>query len=130
MSAVHEQMAMDYGRLHTVDTLYTASMRALNDAMTAMSPLVASGASGIDSSDLIKMFAPGSARHFRFRSAFCIGAIASLEQRTAIAAPFNRALGFGSPVPLRPLTGDEKFAKLADRLHAMGMSGVIEETFK
>lgn len=124
------QEALDFGLLYGVDDAYRKSMRALEDAFDVMSPLVAQGATKIDASDLGKMFTPGSGRHFRYRAAFAIGALSSYETRQRIILPFNNALGFGEPQPLKPMTAAEELARLKQRCVArFGAAGaeLVEE---
>lgn len=89
------QAALDFGLGYRVDEEFKISMRALNDAYEAAGNIVVAGATGIDKSDLPKMFEPGSGRHLRYKAVFTIGTLASLELRRRALEPLARAWGLG-----------------------------------
>lgn len=92
----HAQAKFDFGRRHTADSFFGESMLALRDAYNGAGNLVVAGATGIDESDLPKMFKPGSGRHLRYEAVFKIGALEStgLELRRHILEPLATSYGF------------------------------------
>lgn len=80
-----------------VDVCFRRVMRALEDAQEAAGGnLVVAGATGIDKSDLSKMFDPGSGRHMRLKALPQIAALrtTSMELRRRILEPLAELLGF------------------------------------
>lgn len=80
-----------------VDAAFRKVMLALADAQEAAGGnLVVAGATGIDKSDLSKMFEPGSGRHMRLKALPQIGALAStsMELRRRILEPLAELFGF------------------------------------
>lgn len=105
----HLQASFDFGRRHTLDTFYGDSMLALRDAYNAGGNLVVAGATGIDESDLPKMFKFGSGRHLRYEAVFKIGALEStgLELRRRILEPLATSFGFELKLH-EPITHEER----------------------
>lgn len=105
----HLQGKFDFGRSFGCDSFFADSMLALRDAYQAAGNLVVAGATGIDESDLPKMFKPGSGRHLRYEAVFKIGALQStgLELRRRILAPLATSFGF-ELTEREPLTPEER----------------------
>jgi hypothetical protein len=99
-------------------------MRALEDAYNAAGNLVVAGATGIEKSDLPKMFEPGSNRHMRFKAVFQIGEIdgVSTELRHRILAPLAQHFGFRLCLPY---SDKDRAQLLADYILAMDLGELL-----
>lgn len=115
------QAKFDFGRRYTADDFFGSSMLALRDAYSAAGNLVVAGATGIDESDLPKMFKPGSGRHLRYEAVFKIGALEStgLELRRRILEPLATSFGFDL-TQRDPLTHEERAATAEAVINALG----------
>lgn len=126
------QQAIDFSRAQELelaqsidqgDAQWRKSMRVLNDIYIAAGNIVVAGATGIDKSDLPKMFDPGSGRHLRYQAVFTLGRFASLEMRRRALEPLATSWGLGI-CALVPMTAEEKAAKFEAALLALGPIGV------
>jgi hypothetical protein len=116
------QPTLDFGLTYRVDEEFKSSMRALNDAYEAAGNLVVAGATGIDKSDLPKMFEPGSGRHLRYKAVFTIGTLASLELRRRALEPLAECWGLKVSVP-EPMDDKDARVVLEAALRALGPVG-------
>ncbi len=109
MKAKHEepQTNLPFGTAYTPDDEFRFSMLALHDAYVAAGNLVVAGATGIEKSDLVKMFEPGSGRHFRYKAVFQLGPYASMELRRRALKPLARCWGLDICDPKPPITEKE-----------------------
>lgn len=111
------QGKLPFGQAYTPDQEFGFSMHSLKDAYDAASNLVIAGATGIDKSDLPKMFEPGSKRHLRYQAVFHIGTFASMELRRRALMPLARCWGFEVVDP-RPAMTDKERADIAEAVIA------------
>ncbi len=102
------QGSLPFGHAYTPEQEFGFSMRALSDVMDAAGNLVIAGATGIDKSDLPKMFEINSNRHFRFKAAFQMGPLASMELRRRALEPLARCYGFALTTPKPPKTKEQR----------------------
>ncbi len=98
------QGSLPFGQAFTPEQEFDKSMRPLKDAYEAASNIVVAGATGIDKSDLAKMFEPGSNRHLRYKAVFQIGLYASMELRRKALKPLARCWGLDICDPKPPPT--------------------------
>lgn len=102
------QGSLPFGVTQTPDDAFGKSMLALHDAYEAAGNLVIAGATGIDKSDLVKMFKPGSDRHLRYSAVFHIGCFASHELRRRALKPLANCWGLDICEPKPPRTDKER----------------------
>jgi hypothetical protein len=116
----YSQGSLDFGRSFLTDDAFSTSMLALRDAYMAAGNMVAAGATGIDRSDLPKMFEFGSGRHLRYKAVFQIGALdsTSRELRRRILEPQAKLFGFDL-VDHEPMTDKERADRLEAAMRAM-----------
>lgn len=88
------QEAFNFGRLWNLDDEYKKVFRAADDAKDQIGLIVAAGASGMKSPDIIKTFEPNSGRHLRMHTVMALGAAAGPDARRAIITPVARLFGF------------------------------------
>lgn len=116
-------LELDFGLAHLADRAVRDTTRAVSDAVDRLSIGVAAGATNVDASDLRKQLDMVNSRYLSLGSTIRIGARATLDDRLAIATPFNRALGFGRPIPEREMTDAEARHRLEGALRALGDVG-------
>lgn len=105
------QSLLDFAapRIVTPRDPFAESMRALEDAYDAIGNLQCAGATGIEKSDLPKMFEPGSNRHMRYRAVWQIGELAPAESRRRIITPLAAHFGLGVCDPLSDRERADRF---------------------
>ncbi len=104
----HPQGNLPFGTAYTPDDEFRFSMLALHDAYLAAGNLVVAGATGIDKGDLVRMFEPGSGRHFRYKAVFQLGTYASMELRRRALRPLARCWGLDICDPKPPKTPEQR----------------------
>ncbi len=119
------QEDLNFGRLYRLDEEYKTAFRATEDSIDQIGLIVAAGASGMESPDLNKTFAPNSGRHLRLRTVMAVGAVAGFDARRAIVTPIARLFGFDVQ-PQRPrLTPEERIARTERRIvERFGQAGL------
>jgi len=122
------QEALDFGRDHRVSEGQRSILRVLNDAVDAVSLIVAAGACGCRTQDLSDSLSGRSNRYMRIEWVIAIRDVSPPDFRQRI----NEALvGPGYKIePIKPLDAKEKLARLEARIAArFGQAGVelVEE---
>jgi hypothetical protein len=122
------QEALDFGRDHRVSEGQRSIIRVLNDAVDAVSLIVAAGACGCRTQDLSDSLSGRSNRYMRIEWVIAIRDVAPPDFQQRI----NQALiGPGFKVEaIKPLRPEEKLARLEARIASrFGQAGVelVEE---
>jgi hypothetical protein len=119
------QSELNFGRLYRLDEEYKAAFRATEDTVDQVGLIVAAGASGMESPDLNKTFAPNSGRHLRLRTTMAIGAVAGFDARRAIITPIARLFGFDVQPQKPRMTPEQRIARMEARvMERFGQAGV------
>jgi hypothetical protein len=116
------QGSLEFGRLYRLDDEFKTAFRAVENAVDAVGLIVAAGASGMDTPDLSKTFAPNSGRHLRLRTVMGVGAVAGLDDRRRIIQPIARLFGFDIQ-QAKPMDDKEARVRLEEALKALGPIG-------
>ena len=117
------QQGLDFGHGDGLSRAYRKVLRAVDDAVDAITLATAAAACDCRSSDLAKVLAGEENRYLRVEWIMAIGAVAPVFHRTRICEEFAAWLGF-AVLPARPPTPEEKLARL-ERLciERMGAAG-------
>lgn len=123
------QASLDYGSDFRVTEAHRQLMRAVNDAVDAISLIVAAGACGCRTPELADVLAGRSNRYLRVEWMLAIADVAPIDFKLKIANALVGWLGF-RPEAQKPLKPEEKLARLEQRIVAkFGPAGVelVEE---
>jgi hypothetical protein len=123
------QEALDFGRDHRVTEAHRAILRALNDAVDAVSLIVAAGSCGCRTSELSDALSGRTNRYMRIEWVLAIADVAPADFKHRIAVAFTSWLGLRVEVQ-RPLRAEEKLARLEARIASrFGQAGLelVEE---
>lgn len=123
------QESLDFGRSHRVAAAYRKVLRALNDAVDAVGLLQAAGACDARKTELHDALADREGRYIRLEWLLAICDIAPADYRARIVTAFVEWQGL-AVIPVKPLTAEEKLARLEQRLIAkLGAAGqeIVEE---
>ncbi len=126
------QGALDFGRSYRVEQAYSKLLRAIADAVDAVGLLQASGACDCSKSDLAAALSGREHRHLRVEWLMAICDVAPPDFKTRIIDALVAWQGL-SVVPVRPLTAEERLARLEQRVAAeLGAAGqkLVEENRK
>lgn len=118
------QELLDFGRDHRVAEAQRALHRAVNDAVDAVSLIVAAGACGCRTAELSDVLANRSHRYLRVEWLLAIADISPPDFRLKIATALISWLGL-RVVPQRELKPEEKLLMLTQRVASrFGAAGI------
>jgi hypothetical protein len=123
------QEALDFGRDHRVTEAHRSMLRALNDAVDAVSLIVAAGSCGCRTSELSDALSGRANRYMRIEWVLAIADVAPVDFKHRISVAFVAWLGFRVDAQ-RPLKPEEKLARLEARIATrFGQAGLelVEE---
>jgi hypothetical protein len=111
------QEALNFGRGDRVARAYSRVLRMVSDAVDAIGLIQAAGACDCAKSDLLAALADRDHRHLRVEWLMAICDAAPPDFRMRIVSSLLEWQGF-TATPVKPLTAEEKLAKLEARLVA------------
>lgn len=126
------QEALDFGRGHRIAVAYRKLVRALGDAVDAIGLVQAAGACDARKSELNDALQMRDGRYLRVEWLMAITDIAPPDYKRAIIDALIAWQGL-SVVPMRPLTPEERLARLEQRIATeLGAAGqkLVEENRK
>jgi hypothetical protein len=110
-----DQGSLDFGRDYRVTEAQRALMRALNDAVDAVSLIVAAGACGCRTPELSDALAGRQGRYMRVEWVLAIADIAPSDFKHSIATALVSWMGLRIEAG-RKLKPEEKLARLEERV--------------
>lgn len=111
------QKSLDFGRGDRTTRAYSKLLRIVGDVVDAIGLIQAAGACDCAKSDLLAALADRDHRHLRVEWLMAIMDAATPESRQLIASALLEWQGF-AVIPVKPLTPEEKLARLEQRLIA------------
>lgn len=120
---------MDFGMAARLAAARKCLFRKVDDCIDAIGLEVATGASGARRQDLRDALSDREGRRFPVEWGWAIALVAPEPLRAAVGECLVEALGYGI-APIRPLTAEEKLARLEYRIAArFGAAGaeLVEE---
>lgn len=111
------QESLDFGREDRVRRAYSRLLRLVADAVDAIGLVQAAGACDCAKSDLLAALADREHRHLRVEWLMAICDVAPIDFRNRIITTLVEWMGL-AVVPVKPLTAEEKLARLEARVVA------------
>lgn len=126
------QDSLDFGRDYRVSEAQRAVMRSLNDAVDAISLIVAAGACGCRTQDLSDALCNRPNRYMRIEWVLAIADASPIDFKHRIVTTLSTWLGFRVE-PVKPMRPEERLARLEQKIAAhFGAAGLalVEESRK